>query len=378
MAGPITWQNVNGPSIAEASRPLEAASRSFNSGFDVLQNVVKERQALDAANVGVRRENNTQQYLDRLSQMGRDPAALREAIASGAIDQMRSGYGPNIDAARVRGAAESLLDARYKQQAAADAFDVQTKLTAQKPIEDDIINTAYRDLPLAKKLLQENAGLYRAGELSKALSEIERGNTKFSWEAEDQRMQKEMQAASIANMAAQRGLQSRGLDIQERNFKLSQSDYYDRLEDKKEEKLGNLRKELGSLAGRQANSAEGTKAVFDALKDIKDEDARNVATRYAQEVIKMPGMTTGAAIAALMSQPTNNFHTWDSTYGIRIKDTAKNLVNAPDALKDAENMEMRRLRILEAEKRLLQRSNRNGGAGKKVTVSGYRDPDERE
>ena len=59
----ITWQNINGPSLAEATRPMEAASRSFTGAFDGLANVLKQREATNAANWDQAKVNNTNALL---------------------------------------------------------------------------------------------------------------------------------------------------------------------------------------------------------------------------------------------------------------------------------------------------------------------------
>lgn len=44
MAGPITWQSLTAPSLAEAAYPLALAQRTFAGGFDALGNALKEYQ----------------------------------------------------------------------------------------------------------------------------------------------------------------------------------------------------------------------------------------------------------------------------------------------------------------------------------------------
>ncbi len=44
--GVITWRNVVGPSLADASRPMELARQSFDGAFSGLDKMLKERQEL--------------------------------------------------------------------------------------------------------------------------------------------------------------------------------------------------------------------------------------------------------------------------------------------------------------------------------------------
>lgn len=116
MAVPITWRNVNGPNLADAaSRPLEAAQRSFNAAFAGIGGMLQQSEAVDAANHQNQRGNNTQAFLSKLSEQFKTPEALQAAMASGEVDKLKASFGPNIDQAAVRGAAESLLTQRAQQ-----------------------------------------------------------------------------------------------------------------------------------------------------------------------------------------------------------------------------------------------------------------------
>jgi hypothetical protein len=117
MANPIRWDNIRGPSLAEASRPLDAATATFNGAFDRLGGVLAQREAIDAANWQNTKTNNTNAFLDTVAKY-RTPEELQAAQASGALDQLRAGFGNQIDAGAVRGAADArvLQTMQMKQQ----------------------------------------------------------------------------------------------------------------------------------------------------------------------------------------------------------------------------------------------------------------------
>lgn len=123
MATPITWRNIQGASLSEASRPLEVAQRSMNASLDNFGDILKRSEAIDANNVVAQKNFNTQDYLNKVAAMGRTPEELAAAIKSGAVDQLRSSYGASIDQAATRGAAESLLANRYQQVKQATEFN---------------------------------------------------------------------------------------------------------------------------------------------------------------------------------------------------------------------------------------------------------------
>ena len=88
MAQPITWQTVTGPSLAEASRPMEAASSSFNDAFSGLDNILKQRQAIETGNWDQTKLNNTNALLGAVQ----EPKTPEEFAAKAAhLRQMLTG-----------------------------------------------------------------------------------------------------------------------------------------------------------------------------------------------------------------------------------------------------------------------------------------------
>lgn len=166
--GIITWQNINGPSLAEATRPMEVAQRSFENVFGGLGEVIKKREVTDAANWDQTKINNTNALLNA-SQEARTPEefAAREAQ----LRQQLLGYGAQVDPVAVRAA----LDGRMAtlQQRAVAGIDYQNKVTDNReaPIRDSIAAlTSQGKFAEAKALLEQHtlrneAALYDANRL---------------------------------------------------------------------------------------------------------------------------------------------------------------------------------------------------------------------
>ena len=114
MAQPIRWDNVRGPSLAEASAPLQVAQRSFLSGFQDLGNVLAQREAMDQANFQNTKVNNTNAFLDAVSKY-RTPEELKAAQDSGALDSLRASFNGQVDAGAIRGAADARTAALQNQ-----------------------------------------------------------------------------------------------------------------------------------------------------------------------------------------------------------------------------------------------------------------------
>lgn len=69
MGNPITWQNVTGPSQADAARMMDMARSSLNVGFDAFGKVIKDTETFNANQVLKLDEAAKQNYLDRVQQM---------------------------------------------------------------------------------------------------------------------------------------------------------------------------------------------------------------------------------------------------------------------------------------------------------------------
>lgn len=120
---PIRWDNVGYPGVGEASRSMSAATQTLGNAFTQLQDVLKQREGIDANNAVVTRNNNTTDYLNGLFSKYTDANKLNEAIQSGAVAQDLASYGHNIDANAVRGAADTRLAALQQQGREKIAYD---------------------------------------------------------------------------------------------------------------------------------------------------------------------------------------------------------------------------------------------------------------
>lgn len=125
----ITWRNVDAPSFQGASAILTGAQQSIDSGFNKFNELIKQRETMDTANWENAKQNNTQAFLDQLSQY-RTPEELKAAQESGVLNRLREASGAQIDRAGIRGAE----DARYGalQQRALTNIDYGNKTLEQE------------------------------------------------------------------------------------------------------------------------------------------------------------------------------------------------------------------------------------------------------
>lgn len=105
MGTPITWRNVDGPDLGQASRGMALAQVGFNNGFDKLGEVLKQQTDQGLANWDAQKANNTANFMEQMRQY-RTPEDFVAAQQAGAFDQAR--FGAQID----RAATGAALDAR--------------------------------------------------------------------------------------------------------------------------------------------------------------------------------------------------------------------------------------------------------------------------
>lgn len=86
----ITWQNITGASLADASRPLEVAQRSLANAFTGLEDIFKKRELIDTQNFEQSKINKRDAIYNTLygAKTSEDMAALD---SSGAFGQMMTG-----------------------------------------------------------------------------------------------------------------------------------------------------------------------------------------------------------------------------------------------------------------------------------------------
>ena len=135
---PITWKNVSSSGSAANSAVgaelFEQSREAMRDGFSGLQGILKQKQATDLANWDQIKENNTNQFLDRLAQY-KTPEELQAAQASGELNPLRQGFGAQIDQAAVRDADNKMLDT-LRQRATA-GYNYEKQRTAQ--LDDPVL-----------------------------------------------------------------------------------------------------------------------------------------------------------------------------------------------------------------------------------------------
>lgn len=193
----ITWRNINGPSLAEASRPLAIAGQTINDGFNAFGNILKQQETVDKANWQQQKENNLNNFMNTIY-AAKGPDEFKRMQDSGELTQMLSGFGAQIDQAAARSAMDTrlgTLQTREKQGIEYGNFMADEK---QRPIVQSILSeAALGNKDSALKIMAANPDLRLPADLTKAIVSGERDLTK--WNFEKDKMPIELQSMKLRN-----------------------------------------------------------------------------------------------------------------------------------------------------------------------------------
>lgn len=133
----ITWRNVDGPSLGEASPILRAAGESFNAGFNTLDKMLQQRNEVQAKNWEAGKQNNTQAYLDAVA-AAKTPAELAALEQSGALTQMAEGFGGQVDKNAIRGALATQLNTLRQAEMTTNKYNDDVLARQEEPIQQEL------------------------------------------------------------------------------------------------------------------------------------------------------------------------------------------------------------------------------------------------
>lgn len=224
----ITWRNVNDGGSNEALRSLMAASAGVTNSFGALQNVVQQAEAADKANFDRQKVDNTASFLDAIQSRYANPEALQAAIASGEVDQLRSGYGRAIDRNATRGAAEARLAAMRSNDLTGRQYANQVAQDTSTPLMQQASMLARQGkLDEANALVQQvdprfqgtaSQGVFDA---NRARVGFDQDQTKFLWAGNEEQRKGEAHRSNLASQAAARQASAASTALS--NYKLSEA-----------------------------------------------------------------------------------------------------------------------------------------------------------
>lgn len=336
MSQPITWQNVNQGDASTAWRAMDSAQRSINGAFDGVQSQITKSEDIQAKNDVAIKQNNTQDFLNKLNALGKTPEALQAAIADGSVEQLKAGYGNAIDHNAVRGAAEGLLDQRYKQ--VKQGVDFNNAMLDEKlaPIMDK-----FKSAVLAgnKELADKYRSEYTAadGKHGSDLESFLRNNTHENqvWDEQQKGWVRDqgLYEANLKNMTHQQRMAEGQLGVAQGQLGIARENLNMNKQDRLDARLGAAVEGLGKARSTEAGSAEGTAAVFAGIAaNIKDESSNVNARRAFGEILKkFPNISTADALAAVLTMDNTRVYKIDSLIRSGAVDSAGKFMGTEDS-----------------------------------------------
>lgn len=129
---PITWKNIEAPSLMGVAGMAESARRTFNDAVSALRSGFDEYGQQIQTQWDQGKEANTQAFLDQLAQY-KTPEELAAAQAAGALQNLKAQFGNKIDRNAVRDAETTAAEQLMK------------RITTQNLYQDDTRRRGERD-----------------------------------------------------------------------------------------------------------------------------------------------------------------------------------------------------------------------------------------
>lgn len=344
----ITWRNINGPSLAEASRPLDSAQRMISSGFDSLNSILNKQEATDQANWQQQKTNNLNDFMNTIY-AAKGPEEFKRMQDSGELMQTLQSYGAQIDQAAARSAMDTRLGTLQKRDQ--ENWTYQNAALDQQ--EAPMINEA--------KALIAQGKLDDAGKVTAGLSTRAQATLYNSMDEKSQQLLQRKWAAEkqpLELKALQSQIAAQGVQAEAARFNLNQSKkqaeaaaLQSRIDAALKDNIyseGVLKpgdtQELVDLMNKQGIGADDKGDWWDDTREKQAkivERINKLAMQGMQVKVKDPQtgkdivqtipMPKGAIKAALLAS-TNTTMSWNEGWADTFEDELKKRVNATGSI----------------------------------------------
>lgn len=213
MAEPITWRNVTGPSLADASRPLQIAQQTLASGFNTFNDQLKSMEATDTANWEQVKKNNTNEFMNRLME-AQTAEQFGNMNGGNALGKQLAGYGAQIDQAAARTALDQRLGTLQDRDVRGITYNHTMLDEKQAPMVREIQMLSLTNPEAAKTRLAENPDIRKAFELATGIDTREWLVKERGWKEEMQPLDVQAKKADITYKGAQTTLANAQADHQ--------------------------------------------------------------------------------------------------------------------------------------------------------------------
>ena len=128
----ITWQNINGPSVAQAAAPLGDAQKTLSGMFTGFEDILTKRAAMENANWDQTKVNNTNAFLNA-TQEAKTPEEF--AAMEAMLREQLKGYGAQVDPMAARAALDGRTALLQQRSLANQQYTDQQVEVANRPVE---------------------------------------------------------------------------------------------------------------------------------------------------------------------------------------------------------------------------------------------------
>ena len=125
----ITWQNINGPSVAQAASSLGDAQKTFSGMFSGFEDILKQRALVENANWDQTKVNNTNAFLNA-TQEAKTPEEF--AAREGMLREQLKGYGAQVDPMAARAALDGRMATLQQRGLAEQQYTDQKQEVEQR------------------------------------------------------------------------------------------------------------------------------------------------------------------------------------------------------------------------------------------------------
>lgn len=199
MAGPITWRNIDAPSLNGVGSLFRGAQDSFNQGMGSLGKLLDTAQQTRVDNVNALRNSNQQDFRSYMSSF-LTPEDLEAAQTSGALADRLAGYGGAID----RAAADDLVNTQISQLRSRirdqNQYADEKRDREERPLQDEILSMITQGNTEGARARLDELQLRSEHPLEQALANAlrtqkqdKRDDTRFSWESNNQAFTRDTQ-----------------------------------------------------------------------------------------------------------------------------------------------------------------------------------------
>lgn len=182
---PITWRNIDNPTLAQAAVPMQYATADLTNAFDRLGKVITDQQAVNQGAQDRQQEGQVLALKEALAGT-KNPEQLTALKQSGTLDQMLQGITNPRYRAQVLGADDARMHTLYQQVQESNKYANDKLLNDnQQVIQNALAEAAKGNTDPANRLIAEHPDLPNLAEIVKAGVTGQRDLTKFTQQGED-------------------------------------------------------------------------------------------------------------------------------------------------------------------------------------------------